>query len=120
MLQFIRDKLAAIWQDRFLWGVGVQLGDINLSRYNNGAVSAAVHGPMIFSMGTGHWPWYLFEAVGQTGPAPSWHVGILGFCVGMFMEHDVNEGEIVGPDYRKYYWFFKGLNHQGKELEEII
>jgi hypothetical protein len=52
---------------------------------------------------------------------PSWHVGILGLCFGMLYVHDVDEsGSIVGADCKKYYWFYKGLNHQNKSLEEII
>ncbi|MBW2638106.1 MAG: hypothetical protein JRC86_11420, partial [Deltaproteobacteria bacterium] len=99
-------------------GVGFNAGSVVLTFHKYGTMLQG-HGPMVLSPGSLHWPWYLFELGYAWGSKPSWHVGVLGFTVGMVMEHDTNEGgTIVGPDYRKYYWFFKGLNHQGKDLEE--
>jgi hypothetical protein len=120
MLQFCREKLAAIWQDRFRYGVGIAIGATGVTRHKQGTVFTG-NGPMLISVGTSHWPWYMFEWGFVSGQVPSWHVGLLGFTVGMVVEHDINElGEVCGPDFKKYYWFFKGLNHQGKELGEII
>lgn len=120
MLKFVRDKLAARWQDRFRYGVGFTLGAIGFTVHRTGTAFTG-NGPMILSPGTGHWPWYVVEWGLGVGSIPSWHFGLLGLTVGMVMQHDINEkGEVAGPDFRKYYWFFKGLNHQGKELEEII
>jgi hypothetical protein len=47
---------------------------------------------------------------------------VLGLTIGKIIvnDYDSSTGEIVGPDKAKGYWFFKGLNHQGKQLEEII
>ena len=120
MLQFIKDRLAAIWQDRFRHGVGISFGSLGVTRYTNGLVLAG-NGPVVMSIGTGHWPWHLCEFGLALGAVPSWHMGVLGFTVGMIICHDHNEdGSLKGVDYKKYYWFFKGLNHQGKDLEEII
>jgi hypothetical protein len=120
MLKFIKDKIAAIWQDRFYRGVGGNLGGGGITVYDQGIV-ISLQGPMVVSVGSGHWPWFLFELAGAVGLVPSWHVGVLGFTVGMVMQHNIDEkGEVAGPDFQRFYWFFKGLNHQGKELEEII
>jgi hypothetical protein len=120
MTQFIKDRLAAIWQDRFRFGVSLNFGDLQLVRYQQGTMFTW-HGPGAISVNTGHWPWVLFEVGGTTGAMPSWTIGILGFTFGMVMEHAIDEeGEVAGPDFKKYYWFFKGLNHRGQPLEEII
>ena len=122
MFQSIKDHLSRVWQGRFQWGVTGSLGTFSLNRYANGAVIIGLFGPSFISAGTGHWPWFLFEAAWAFGPVPSWHIGLLGFTVGMITVHDVDQEtqEIVGPDKSQYYWFFKGHNHQQKDLEEII
>jgi hypothetical protein len=58
----------------------------------------------------------------SSGALAAWHVGLLGFTVGKVVVNDYNQdtGEIVGPAKNKYYWFFKGINHRGKQLEEIF
>ncbi|GAF70881.1 unnamed protein product, partial [marine sediment metagenome] len=81
MLQFIREKLAAIWQDRFYYGVGFTLGSFGITRHRTG-IAITGHGPMIMSPGTQHWPWYTIEFGLGIGQPPSWHVGILGFTFG--------------------------------------
>ena len=105
-----------------MWGVSGSFGSFTLNRYANGAKVVGLYGPSFISAGTGHWPWFLFEAAVAVGPSPSWHVGLLGLTAGMTKIHDVNPdtGELLGPDRSKYYWFFKGHNHQQKDLEEII
>lgn len=120
MLKMFKDKLYHLWQGRFQYGISIALGSFGFNRHKAGVVIAG-HGPMIISPGTQHWPWYLFEFGVAIGSPPSWHVGVLGLTVGMLVCHDHDdEGVLLGPDYHKYYWFFKGLNHQQKDLEEII
>jgi hypothetical protein len=84
----------------------------------------ALSGPRIGSPGTGHWPWFLFEVVFSYNKLDgnlSWHIGVLGFTVGKLVTHDFNEdGTIAGPDKSKHYFFFKGINHQYKDIGEIL
>jgi len=122
MLQSVKDHLSRVWQGRFRWGMSGSLGSWTFNRYANGAFVVGVYGPSFISSGTGHWPWFMFEVAVAIGPAPSWHLGLLGFTGGMLMSHtvDTETNEIVGPDRARYYWFFKGHNHQQKDLEEII
>ena len=120
MLKYVKNVLANRWQGRFQYGFGFSIGSIGLTRHKYGVVLMG-NGPMVLSPGTGHWPWYMFEFGVAGGAQPSWHIGVLGLTVGMQIEHCVNEeGMVDGPDFKKYYWFFKGLNHQSKELGEII
>jgi hypothetical protein len=74
------------------------------------------------SDGTGHWPWMVLDVAVQFGfEMPAFHVGLFGFTVGRWRVHELNEdGSIKGPDKLKYYWMYKGINHQAKTLEEIV
>ena len=120
MLNYTKRVLDAIWQRRFQYGVSGGFGGFGLMKYANGWVVQG-SGPELQSPGTGHWPWFLFEFGRSFTTVPSWHVGILGFTFGMRVLHDVDlKEQIVGPDYKSYYWFFKGLNHKDQDLGEII
>jgi hypothetical protein len=116
------DKFYHRWQGRFTKGIAFSLVDLAVNRFSNGEYIGTVHVGCIVSNNTGHWPWYVFEIGYCTGPLSVWHVGLLGFTVGITILHDIDTetGEIVGPDKKKYYWFFKGFNHKDKQLEEII
>lgn len=122
MLQSLKDHFSRVWQRRFVYGVTFSTGGFAINRYANGAFIFSLQGPTVFSAGTGHWPWTLIEAVAMTGPKASFHVGLLGLTFGLMHTHTVDNetGEIVGPDRRKFYFFFKGINHQGKQIEEIV
>jgi arylsulfatase A-like enzyme len=122
MFRRLIDTFFHVWQGRFKHGFGVALGDTGITRFHNGEYISVLHGPALMSNSTGHWPWYLFEAGYCTGPRGSWHIGVLGLTVGEIIvnDYDLSTGEIVGPDKKKYYWFFKGINHKDKQLEEII
>ena len=122
MFKGLIDRMKYTWQGRFKHGMGLNLGDITFTRFDNGEVLLVVHVGTVASNGTGHWPWYVLEFGACTGPRSAWHVGLIGFTVGKVVVNDYDQetGEIVGPDKAKYYWFFKGLNHQNKQLEEII
>lgn len=121
-MQGLKDTISRHWQGRFRYGIGFALGGGDINRYHNQEWVLSYHGPSFASAGTGHWPWFLFEAALQTGPLSSWHIGILGFTIGKVKLHtyDNETGELVGPDKDKYYFFFKGINHQQQELGEII
>jgi hypothetical protein len=122
MFKRLIDKFYDKWQGRFKMGIALSLIDVGVNRFTNGEYIGITHVGTVISNGTGHWPWYVFEAGYCTGPLSVWHVGILGFTVGRIIRHDIDTetGEIVGPDKSTYYWFFKGLNHKDKQLEEII
>jgi hypothetical protein len=121
MLKGLTDRLFDKWQGRFKYGVGVSLGDLTLVRFTNGEIIVSLHVGVLTSLSTGHWPWLVFECAYCTGPRSAWHIGVLGLTMGKVIvnDYDNSTGEIVGPDKSKYYWFFKGLNHQNKQLEEI-
>jgi hypothetical protein len=121
MLTKFKDRLAEAWESRFQHGVAVSLGDLSINRFHNGEYIGTIHVLSLGSTGTGHWPWYVFEFGFCTGPRGSWHIGVLGLTVGKVIVNDYDQetGEIVGPDKVKYYWFFKGINHKDKQLEEI-
>jgi hypothetical protein len=117
MLQFCREKLAAIWQDRFRYGVGINVAGGGVTRHKQGTVYTG-NGPMLVSPGTGHWPWYLCEFAFVSGKVPSWHIGLLGFTVGMTVQHDINElGEVCGPDFKHYYWFFNAKSSKREDIQ---
>jgi hypothetical protein len=122
MFKGLIDKVFFKWQGRFKNGVGVSLCDFSVTRFHNGEYIGTIHIVSLNSASTGHWPWYLFEVGISTGPRGSWHIGVLGFTFGKIIvnDYDISTGEIVGPDKSRYYWFFKGVNHQDKQLEEII
>ena len=122
MFQSLKDKLHFHWQGRFRYGFNIGIGGVGLNRYDNGAFVFTTTGPTFISGGTGHWPWYMWDVAVANGPRPSWHIGVLGFTIGKVIinSYDDKLGEIVGPDRSKYYFFFKGINHQSKEFEEII
>ena len=122
MLQSFKDRLFNIWQSRFTRGVSLAFGGMSVNKYENGEFAITLAGPNVLSTATGHWPWFTFEVSKLTGPAGSWHIGLLGFTVGMTMVHTTNTetGEIIGPDKPKYYFFFKGINHFNQQFEEII
>jgi hypothetical protein len=122
MFNRLKDKLVKVWDNRFLFGICLALGDVTFNRFSNNEMLLGGHIGIVMSPGTGHWPWYVFEVAYSTGPRGSWHIGVLGFTIGMVIVNDYDEstGEIVGPDKKKYYYFFKGINHQNKQLEEII
>jgi hypothetical protein len=122
MFNLTRDWLFRVWDQRFWFGASVNLGDISLTRFANNEIMISGHLVTVISTGTGHWPWYLAEAGLGTGPRKSWHLGLLGFTIGQCWLHDndPDTGAVTGPDKKKYYWFFKGLNHKEKQLEEII
>jgi len=120
MLQFFRERLAAMWQGRFMHGCLLEAGNVIVTKHPHG-VMIVCHGPTVVSVGTGHWPFHLFEFGIDLQKLFTGHVGLFGFCAGSVTVHDLNEdGSLKGKDYTKYYWFFKGLNHQGKSLGEII
>jgi hypothetical protein len=122
MFQRIKDWMFRVWDQRFIFGAAVALGDIGLTRFSNNEFMIGGHLLTVMSTGTGHWPWYLAEFGWSSGSRGSWHLGLLGFTIGMCMVHvtDTETGEVVGPDKRKFYSFFKGINHKQKQLEEII
>lgn len=122
MFKKLRWKLIDAWDGRFKWGAAADFGSIALNRFANNEILVGIHGPSLISPGTGHWPWYLFEVAFCTGPRSSWHINVLGFTIGKIVvnNYDQSTGEIVGPDKGKYYFFFKGINHKSKQLEEII
>lgn len=122
MVRDLLDKMSDMWDGRFRWGFAVTSGDLAINRFANNEILLGFHGPSLISPGTGHWPWYLFELAFSTGPRGTWHVGVLGFTIGKVVvnDYDSSTGEIVGPDKSKYYSFFKGINHKGQQLEEII
>jgi len=122
MLKGFKNVMLDRWQGRFKQGVGINLADVSVTRFPNRAYLFICHVGTIMSNGTGHWPWYVFEVGHCGGPRSSWHIGVLGLTVGKIIVNDYDEstGEVVGPDKNKYYWFFKGLNHKDKQLEEII
>ena len=122
MFKALIDRVYDKWQGRFKNGIGFSLGDCGCNRFANGEYIGIIHGPTILSTGTGHWPWYIFEAGYCTGPLSVWHVGLLGFTVGKILRHniDAETQEIVGPDKTNLYWFFKGLNHADQQLEDIL
>ena len=118
--QSFKDNLARLWQGRFQYGVAFSLFNTNVNRYASGGWIGAFSVLTILSDGTGHWPWSAMECAIQFGTLPAWHIGILGFTVGQRRVHDVEDGEVVGPDVMKRYFFFKGINHQQLTLEEIV
>lgn len=121
MLRSVRDHISRLWQGRFMYGAGFAFGGGGINRYDNGEWVFSFQGPSLHSPGTGHWPFFLFEIAVQTGPKANWHIGLLGHTAGKIKIHTVNEeGMVDGPDVNKYYFFFKGINNQGKQLEEII
>jgi hypothetical protein len=122
MFQRLKDRLFKIWEDRFMFGVGLSAGDLAFNRFTNGDLILVGHLGTVGSPSTGHWPWHLCEFGVSSGARASWHLGLLGFTVGKVVvnDYDQKSGEIVGPDKSKYYYFFKGINHRNKQLEEII
>jgi hypothetical protein len=122
MFQKIKDWMFRVWDQRFIFGGCIALGDMGLTRFTNGEILIGGHLLCVISNGTGHWPWYLGEFGYNTGPRSSWHLGIMGFTVGQIWAHenDPDTGDIIGPDKKKFYYFFKGINHKEKQLEEII
>jgi hypothetical protein len=118
----LKDRLAGWWDQRFMFGFSLSVGDVTFNRFTNGEMLFGVHLGIVMSPGTGHWPWYMFEAALSTGPRSTWHLAVLGFTIGKIIVNDYDQeaGEIVGPDKKKFYWFFKGINHKNKQLEEII
>jgi arylsulfatase A-like enzyme len=121
MFRKLIDMMYHKWEGRFKNGVGLSLGDFGFTRFDNGEVLSTIHIGTLVSLASGHWPWYVFEAGYCTGARSAWHIGVLGLTVGKVVvnDYDKETGEIVGPDKSKHYWFFKGLNHQHKQLEEI-
>jgi len=106
---------------RFKYGALLELGNINYNRYNNGEVRVGAFIGSLTSSGTGHWPFRIFDFGLLTGARFAWHVTLFGCCIGRCTINDVDEqGQLVGPDKAKYYFFFSGLNHQRQSLEEII
>jgi hypothetical protein len=122
MLEMLKDKLFNIWESRFKNGASLSLGGMSVGKFANGEFAFSIAGPSVLSPATGHWPWFTFEASYLTGPAGSWHIGLLGFTVGMTVVHDIDveTQETVGPDKPTYYFFFKGINHINQQFEEII
>jgi len=118
----LKELISRLWDGRFKQGLAFNLADFGVTHFPNRANLLIVHFFTVVSQHTGHWPWMIFEAGYCGGPRAAWHIGVLGFTVGKIIVNDYDDstGEIVGPDKNKYYWFFKGLNHKGKQLEEII
>jgi hypothetical protein len=119
--QSFKDNLARLWQDRFKYGASVNLLNTSLNWYipRGGLFQLTV--ASLLSNNTGHWPWSLIDVAAQFHvDYASWHVGVLGFTIGKYRVHDIQDGETVGPDYMKLYFMFKGINHQQLSLEEIL
>jgi hypothetical protein len=122
MLQLFKDWLYGVWDQRFKFGGSVSSGGLGMTRFANGEYMIVGNLLCVMSTGTGHWPWFLCELGIGTGSRFNWHLGLLGFTVGQTWVHVIDDetGEVVGPDKKKYYWFFKGINHKEQKLEEII
>ena len=106
---------------RFKHGFSSVLLSFACNRFLNGAIKVDVTVGGIVSSGTGHWPFYMFQFLGVTGKLASYQTTILGVTFGSHKVADINEdGTIAGPDKRRHYIFFSGLNHQNKTLSEIL
>lgn len=105
----------------FRFGFDLSLGGAALNRYQTGEYRGKFTFLTLISSGTGHWPFQVFDLDFLTGVKSAFQLTVLGFTIGTKMFHNVDEdtGELLGPDRRKGYWFFSGLNHQHKLTEEI-
>ena len=115
------NKYVDILGGRFKHGFSYVLLSFACNRFLNGAIKVDVTFAGIVSSGTGHWPFYVFQFIGVTGERAAYQITILGVTVGSVKEANLNEdGTIAGPDKRRRYIFFSGLNHQNKTLSEIL
>ena len=115
------NKYVDILGGRFKYGFSFTILGGAINRFLNGALKVEITGPGITSAGTGHWPFYVFKFLGITGELVSYQMTIFGVTVGSHKVADINEdGTIAGPDKRRHYIFFSGLNHQNKTLSEIL
>ena len=106
---------------RFKHGFSSVLLSFAYNRFLNGAVKVEVTFCGITSSGTGHWPFYVFQFLGVTGTLASFQMTILGVTFGSHKVANLTEtGKIAGPDKRRHYIFFSGLNHQNKTLLDIL
>ena len=118
----VRDYIVFEWQYRFRFGIAVDGPGVGLVTYPNGEVCFYLTLLTINSHGTAHWPFKLFELKIVKGKFNIGHVCILGLLVGRSMKHDVDKttGEVLGPDSGYIYWAFSCINHQQKNLSEVI
>ena len=115
------NKYVDILGDRFKHGFSSVLLSFACNRFLNGAIKVDVTFGGIISSGTGHWPFYMFQFLGVTGELASYQMTILGVTFGSRKVANLYEdGTIAGPDKRRHYIFFSGLNHQNKTLSEIL
>lgn len=121
LLQSIKNWIRWKWQGRFKFGPVINLGEIMVNVYQNRTLHIGLGLFRIGSPGSGHWPFTAFEFKLKTGERAAWHLGLLGFIVGTVWLPNLDEaGKLAGPDYRKLYFAFSCINHQHKQLEEII
>lgn len=118
------DKIEDTWQGRFTNGISFAGMVSMLIRFPQG-IKAQVTLAQIVSLNTGHWPIALFDACYISGDKSCWHLHVLGLTIGSLWLPDLKADdkgnvEVVGPDYRKFYFMFSCINHQGKQLQEIV
>jgi hypothetical protein len=115
-------KITEMWQYRFRFGFTIDGPGFGVVTYPTG--EKCFYGTLltIGSHGTAHWPFKLFEFKFVKGRFNIGHICILGLILGRSMKHDVDKetGELLGPDTGYVYWAFGCINHQSKNLSEVI
>ena len=116
-----RKSCALVCEGLFKYGFQFTGLSASINRFDNGNFKFEITGPSIISTATGHWPYHTFHLVAVTGHLAGWQASIMGLTFGSQLIRNVDkDGQLLGPDYRKFYWFFMALNHRDKMLIEII
>lgn len=121
----VRDFIVDKWQGRFKFGITFVGAAGFANRFSNNNWKFAVQLCQVVSAATGHWPWSVFDFAYITGKRSCFHFGVCGLTIGtrwcpnIGSPNEDGSVEILGPDYRKWYFFFSCINHQNTRLEDM-
>jgi hypothetical protein len=115
-------KITEIWQYRFRFGITFDGPSAGFVTFPTGEKCLYISLLNVGSHGTRHWPFKLFEMKLVKGKFNIGHIVILGLIIGRSIKHDIDKetGETLGPDTGYIYWAFSCINHQEKNLSEVI